>query len=119
MEDPNCAAARGTIRELFSFHFGGDMHFSPGLLETHKRFLTTQLAENLKNSPPGSDPFALTPDDDPPKAFSVGNCKASGDKANLKVLIFWKTDTRSEQRELNVEAVKQNDQWLVNSISKP
>ena len=61
----------------------------------------------------------MTPDDDPPKAFSVGNCKASGDKANLKVLIFWKTDTRSEQRELNVEAVKQNDQWLVNSISKP
>lgn len=119
MEDPRCAAARGTVRELFSYHFGGDMRFSAEALPAYERYLTPEFTARLKNAPSGVDPFTLAPDDDPPKAFSVGKCTAASQQADLRVLLFWKTDTRSEQRELNVEAVMRGDKWLVNGISKP
>jgi hypothetical protein len=32
-------------------------------------------------------------------------------------LLFWKDDVRSEQQELKIEAVKQNDKWLISNIS--
>lgn len=119
MEDPSCAAARGTVRELFSYHFGADMRFSPEALPAYEKYLTPEFAGRLKNSSPGADPFTLTPDDDPPKAFSVGKCTAASQRADLRVLLFWKTDTRSEQRELNVNVANRDDKWLVNDISKP
>ena len=117
LEPPECTAARGSVRELFSYHFGNDMHFSQENLAARERFLAPDFVSVLKSSPPGLDPFTLTGDDDPPKAFRVGTCSAAGNKANLQVLLFWKTDARSEQRELNVEAVKKDDKWLVNGIS--
>ena len=117
LEQPECTAARGTVRELFSYHFGNDMHFSQDNLAAREKFLTPEFANGLKSNAPGNDPFTLTGEDDPPKAFRVGTCEASGNKANIQVLLFWKSDTRSEQRELNAEVVKQGDNWLVNRIS--
>jgi hypothetical protein len=117
LEAPECTAARGTVRELFSYHFGNDMYFSPDNLAAREKFLTPEFAAALKSSTPGSDPFTLTREDDPPKAFRVGTCEASASKASVQVLLFWKTDTRSEQRELNAEVVKQGENWLVNGIS--
>ena len=116
MEAPECTAARTTVRELFSYHFGNDMHFSPENLAAREKFLTPEFTAELKKSPAGTDPFTFTSEDDPPKAFRVGSCRAENGKAELQVLLFWKSDTRSEQRELNVESVKQGDQWLVNGI---
>jgi len=31
-------------------------------------------------------------------------------------VLFWRDDTRNEQREIRVETIKQNDQWLINKI---
>jgi hypothetical protein len=118
LEEPECTQARQTVKELYSYHFGNDMQLTPENLKEHERFLTGEMVNNLQNSAPGRDPFTLT--DDTPKAFRVGGCKTieQNKRVNFEVLLFWKTDTRSEQREINVEAVKQNDKWLINKISE-
>jgi len=39
------------------------------------------------------------------------------DETEFQVLLFWKDDVRSEQREIGVTTVKQNGQWLVDDVS--
>ncbi|HLM00806.1 MAG TPA: hypothetical protein VK400_07100, partial [Pyrinomonadaceae bacterium] len=47
-----------------------------------------------------------------------GGCRAlAPDKTESQVLLFWKDDARTEQREIKVEAVKENDKWLIGNIS--
>lgn len=118
LESPECTAARQTVRDFYSFHFGNDMQFSPENLKERERFLTADLVNNLQNAPTDKDPFTLT--SDLPKAFRVGGCTVEEPKnlVNFGVLLFWRTDDRSEQREISVEAVRQNDKWLINKISE-
>jgi hypothetical protein len=118
LEAPECTAARASVREFYSNHFGGDMKFTPENLRAKEKYLTPDLTRALQRFVTDSDPFTLTRGDDLPKAFRVGGCKATAaDKTESQILLFWKDDNRSEQREINVEAVKQNDHWLINNIS--
>jgi hypothetical protein len=41
---------------------------------------------------------------------------ASENKVVFQVVLFWKDDTRSEQREIKVETVKRNDKWLIDKV---
>jgi hypothetical protein len=114
LEKPECEQARNTVREFYSVHFGNDMKPSEDYLKRREKFLTTDLknliAQNLSDK---RDYFTAT--DDYPKAFRVGSCEViEPNKTIFGVLIFWKDDTRSEQREIKVEAVKENDRWLIN-----
>ena len=81
-----------------------------------EKYLTSDLVKALAaSSVQSSDYFTQT--EDFPKAFRVGTCDAvSDDKAELQVLLFWKDDTRSEQKEVQVEAVKRSDTWLINKV---
>jgi hypothetical protein len=118
LEAPECTEARATVREFYSNHFGGDMKFTSENLQARAKYLTPDLTRLLEKFLTNSDPFTLSEGEDVPRAFRVGGCKAlAPDKTELQVLLFWKDDARSEQRELKVEAVKQNDKWLVNNIS--
>jgi len=117
LEKPECTAARQTVKELYSYHFGGDMKFTAENLRQREKFLSGKLIENLsRNDESATDYFTAT--DDYPKAFRIGSCAVveSEKRVSLGVVLFWKTDARSEQREINVEAVKENDRWLVNKV---
>lgn len=119
LESADCAGARQTVKSFYSYHFGGDMLVTPENLKQNEKFLTNDFLNNLRNSQSfEKDPFTLT--NDAPKAFRVGGCQIAElqTRVNFEVLLFWKTDTRSEQREIKVEAVKQNDKWLINKISE-
>lgn len=117
LEDPQCTAARNSLREFYSFHFGNDMKMSPENLKLREKFLSPELYRTLSALPAGDTDY-FTQTADLPKTFRVGTCKLeSPDKALLQVLLFWKTETRSEQRSLNVEEVRENDSWLVNKVS--
>ena len=85
-------------------------------LQLREKFLTDELKQKLAaQTESKTDYFTAT--DDYPKAFRVGGCEvASENKTVFEVVLFWKDDTRSEQREINVEAVKQDDKWLVNKV---
>ncbi|MDQ3750369.1 MAG: YbjP/YqhG family protein [Acidobacteriota bacterium] len=113
LEKPECTEARQTVREFYSFHFGNDMKFSKDNLQKRERFLTDKLKQNLAAQAESSKDY-FTATDDYPKAFRVGDCSVAGEnKVVFQVVLFWKDDTRSEQREIRVETVKQNDKWLI------
>ncbi len=117
LEKPECTEARNAVKEFYSFHFGNDMKFSMENLRRREKFLSADFVKNLQNAPPEIDVFT-TNSTDYPKAFRIGGCKIeAADKAVFEVLLFWKDDTRSEQREINVEVVKQNDTWLISKIN--
>lgn len=116
LENPECTETRGVVKEFYSYHFGNEMKFTPESLQPREKFFTPELTKLLRKLVTESDPFTLTTNDTP-KAFRVSGCKVvDANKTNVGVLIFWRDETRTEQREIQVEAVKQNDKWLVNNI---
>ena len=81
-----------------------------------EKFLTEELKQNLAEQAEGKRDY-FTATDDYPKAFRVGGCEAANEnKTVFEVVLFWKDDTRSEQREIKVETIKRNDKWLINKI---
>jgi hypothetical protein len=117
LEKPECQQARQTVKKFYSYHFGNDMKFSPENLREREKYLTADFTQRLQSSPPGNDVFT-TNSTDYPKAFRIGGCEVfAPDKTVLEVLLFWKDDTKSEQRAINVEVVKQADAWLIDQIN--
>ena len=117
LEKPQCTAARDTVKRFYSFHFGNDMHPSAENLKAREHFLTNELSDNLStSSETAKDYFTAT--DNYPKAFRVGSCSLeSNDKAILQVVLLWRDDTKSEQKEVHVETVKVAEKWLINKVS--
>lgn len=116
LEAAECTESRGAVKDLYSFHFGNDMRFSPENLKQREKFLTPEYFKSLQNLQTEND-VLTTGNTDFPKAFRVGACRVvEPTKTNFEVLLFWKNDTRSEQKAINVEVVKQGDKWLVNKI---
>ena len=117
LEPAECTAARGTVKEFYSYHFGNEMRFSPENLKPRAKYLTPEFYRSLENLRTEGDVFT-TNNTDYPKAFRVGKCEVLDPaKTGVEVLLFWKTDSRTEQRAINVEVVKQNDRWLIDKIS--
>jgi hypothetical protein len=93
------------------------MRFSPENLKQREKYLTPELYKSLQGLQTEND-VLTTNNTDYPKAFRVGKCEAvDAAKTSIELVLFWKTDTRTEQKEINVEVVRQGDQWLVNKIS--
>ncbi|MEP6703709.1 MAG: hypothetical protein ABJB34_02780 [Acidobacteriota bacterium] len=92
------------------------MTYSIENLEKRKRFLSPHLFESLRDSTPASDPFTRT--SDVPKAFRVGECRVieRARRVSFNVLLFWKTDTRTEQRAIAVDTQNIDGKWLIDSI---
>jgi hypothetical protein len=116
LEPAECIASRETVKKFYSFHFGNDMKLSPENIKLREKFLTPDLYASLSAMPPSdTDPFTGTAEF--PKAFSIGGCKGlPDDSAVFTVNLFWRDDTRSEQRELKVETKKVGDNWLINKV---
>lgn len=118
LDPPECAASRTTVREFYSFHFGNEMKVSPGWLEGRKRFLTAELLERVETAGEGTDPFT-TGTSDIPKAFRAAECRVvSPERAEYDVLLFWKDDSRTEQRKVKVQVAKVGEAWLIDSIER-
>lgn len=116
LEPEQCIASRDTVKRFYSFHFGNDMKPSKENLEKRAEYLSNDLIKRLiKQTDQKTDYFTQT--DDFPKAFRVGGCEAvSPERAVFDILIFWKTEERSEQRELKVEAINENSNWVINKV---
>ncbi|CAN5508627.1 hypothetical protein BH10ACI1_BH10ACI1_17580 [soil metagenome] len=116
LEAPECSAASGIAKEFYSYHFGNDMKFTAENLKQREKFLTPELFRSLQNLQTENDVFT-TNNLDFPKAFRIGKCEiVSPEKTNIEIVFFWRDDTRSEQKTIKVEVVKQNDKWLINKI---
>ncbi len=85
--------------------------------EARSAYLTSDLLATIKASD-GTAVDYFTATDNYPKAFRVGVCTSqSVDKATLQILLLWKNDDESEQKEVRVEAVKVGDRWLINKVT--
>jgi Protein of unknown function (DUF3828) len=117
LESPECTEARSAVREFYSFHIGNDLKPSAENLKLREKFLSKELINTLSVSNEAKKDY-FTATEDYPKAFRVGGCEAvSPEKTVLEVLLFWRDDVRSEQREIKVEAVKENGKWLIDKVS--
>ncbi len=117
LENSQCSAARDAVKRFYSFHFGNDMRQSQQGLKARSSFLTSELNASLSAaSETAIDYFTAT--DNYPKAFRVGRCNAEGEnKATLQVVLLWRDDTSSDQKEVAVETLKSGDKWLINKVS--
>lgn len=117
LEKPQCTASRDTVKRFYSFHFGSDMSSTPENIKAREQFLTASLITSLLASPQtGKDYFTAT--ENYPKAFRVGECVVNSDeKASHQVLLLWRDDTKSEQKEVQVETLQINGKWLINRVS--
>ncbi len=116
LENPVCNDSRQAVKEFYSLHFGSDMKPSDENLELREKFLTDELKQELLNQRDGAKDY-FTATDDYPKAFRVGSCAVENEnKTVFQVVLFWRDDTRSQQREIKVETIKQNHKWLINKI---
>ncbi len=118
LESGECQQARDPVKRFYSYHFGNDMKNSPENVKKLSEFLSADLQKQLENQPETATDY-FTQTDDYPKAFRAGGCETiAPDRAGFGILLFWKDDTRSEQRKINVEVVKENEKWLVDKVSK-
>lgn len=116
LEKPECIASRATVKQFYSNHFGGDFKPNAANLEKSKNYLTANLLEELKNKNENQQDY-FTQTADYPKAFRVGGCEViSNDKTIFEILIFWKDEVRTEQREIKVETVNENGKWLIAKV---
>ncbi len=117
LESDDCTEARNTVKELYSYHFGNEMKSTKANLKLREKYLSIELKQQLEMQPESAvDYFTAT--DDYPKAFRLGECKIveTDKKVNIQIVLFWKTDTRTEQKEVQVEVIKQGNTWLVNRV---
>jgi hypothetical protein len=116
LEEPDCDQARDAVREFYSYHFGNDQKFGPQDLEQRSGYITPGFRERLHDTTQ-VDPFTLTADT--PKAFRAGECRVvePARRVAFELLLFWKTDTRSEQRTIIVEAENVGGKWLVDRVT--
>lgn len=116
LESAACTDAKMLAKEFYSQHFAGDMKNSPENLALRAKFLTPEFQTAAAAAIPQVD-FFTTGDEDFPKAFRIGGCEPLGsDRVRVEVLLFWRTDTRSEQRAINVEIVNDSTGWKVDKV---
>jgi hypothetical protein len=124
LEEQDCREARDRIREFYSFHFGNDMNLSEENIKLREKFLTARLRADILNDAitlpvKTTEYFTAAPTDDLPKAFRIGECKViqPGMEVQFDVLLFWKDDTRTEQKHVLTSLKKENENWLIDSVS--
>lgn len=118
LEKPECDEARETVKQFYSNHFGSDLKPSSENLKKSESFLSSKLFQELKKQDETAKDY-FTQTDDYPKAFRVGGCEvASPNKTVFEILLFWRDDSRSEQREIKVETIKENEKWLIDKVEK-
>ena len=91
------------------------MTFAAENLEKRKEYLTPEFYQALQDVQTAGDPFTLR--EDLPKAFRVGACRATDSGVQFDLLLFWKTDTRSEQQAIKVDVENRGGKWLVSEVT--
>ena len=118
LETADCKDSRDAVKQMYSVHFGGDMKPTADNLKSGEKFLTEELISELR-TPTDDKTDYFTQTDDYPKAFRIGSCSVSqpGERVLIQILLFWKDDNRSEEKEIFVESVKRDGKWLISKVS--
>lgn len=117
LESSECIASRDNVKKFYSFHIGNEMKPSEENLKKREKFLSKNLLDNLTSSKEEKKDY-FTQTDDYPKAFRAGKCEDVGkDKTKFEILLFWRTNGKNIQRAIEVETIKEDNEWKINSVS--
>jgi hypothetical protein len=117
LESQQCIASRDNVKKFYSYHIGNDMKPSAEYLDKRKDYLSSDLQKQLADEIDSATDY-FTQTEDYPKAFRAGSCEnADKDKTKFEILLFWRNDGKNIQREIEVEAIRENDKWLVNKVA--
>ena len=115
LESKNCLDAQGSLKKLLSMHFDRGFNGNDAYRKERDGYITERLRGEI-DSKKGFD--YLTQTTDFPKAFRIGGCtENSENEVILDVLLFWKDDKRSEQRQIDVSMKNVDDKWLVDKVT--
>jgi hypothetical protein len=114
LEKPECTQARDSVKQFYSWYLGTNAEERSKHPEIYKKFISPTFSFDPKKWE--TDSYLLT--NDFPKTFRVGACKVNdSEHVGLQVLLLWRDDTKSEQKEVHVESVKISDKWLISKVS--
>lgn len=116
LEAPACLESGDAVKRFYSYHLDAGASNTPETFKAREKYLTPEFYAQLQNAANDIDPFTFS--DEIPRGFRLGECEAAGDKTSVKVFLFWRNGESRPQRSIQVEAVKQNDTWLINRISE-
>ncbi len=118
LESNECQQARDPLKRFYSYHFGSEMQPSEKYYETRREYLTASFGNFVSKKITDKRDF-FTLEQDYPKAFRVGGCETiEPNRVKFEVLLFWKDDTRSEQKKISVEMIKEDEKWLIDGVSR-
>jgi len=119
LESAECREARDAVKRFYSFHFANEMRPSAAGFDARRPFLTDSLSNRLTGrSSEAEDYFTAT--ENYPRTFRVGECQVTGaDSALLNVLLLWRDDTSSDQKEISVRTHRAGDKWLIDEVTLP
>ena len=117
LETPACSQARDTTKQFYSWYLGTDAHLKeaqPDIFSKH--VVSTYFPGDGNAYAFERDPFFL--EQNLPTTFKIGACKQiDPEKVDLQVQIYWRTDIKTVQKEIHVEAIKLDDAWLINKVT--
>jgi hypothetical protein len=118
LEPAPCRASREPIKKFYSFYFGSHGQDADGSGAVMRSFLTDRLNGELTQNPDsGTDYFTRTSDF--PTAFRIGSCESDSEQeARFQVVLLWRDDNVSEQREVRASVVKAGDKWLIDRVAE-
>lgn len=106
------------MKQFYSFHFANDMRLTAENFKLREKYLTQDLLAQFKNQPKMNVWYDyFTQSSDPPTTFKIGKCtEVDRDHTSLQVQLYWRSDQNTVQKEVEVEAVKYYDKWLLNGV---
>lgn len=117
LESEECIASRDSVKSFYSFHFGNDMKPTEENLKKRSKYLSSELNTKLSEASKSERDY-FTQTDDYPKAFRAGKCSSNANGSALfEILLFWRSDEQDSQREIHLEAIKENESWVINKVS--
>lgn len=116
LESADCSSARDSAKQFYSFHFANDMQAKFDNFKARERFLTPRFFTALSGAPESVlDPFTLTTES--PRTFKIAECRQeSTDNIDLNIQLYWRDDTRTEQKAVQANMVRQNGAWLLDGV---
>lgn len=115
LEKPQCTAARDTVKQFYSWYIGTEANVKADHPEIYNKYVSPLFSNSFEPKDWETDHFLLT--NDWPKTFRAGSCSVeSEDKAVFQVVLLWRDDNSSYQKEVKVEAIKTGNTWLISKV---
>ena len=112
LESRECAEARNTVKEFYSWYLGTDAKTRERQRVTYDRFIAPSFGATTSDD---LDPFFLSLT--PPTTFKIGKCETKNESnTEIQVQLYWRLADKTQQEEVFAETIKTGDTWLIDKV---